>query len=86
MLRLGVLEVEEKNIGEGNHGDILVEEMDSKLPVSLPPQDTGQRKERFFLAVGEEARCRRPLRKGIPHSEGSQDDLGLSLACKDDSE
>lgn len=86
MPRLGVLEFTEKNIGGGNHGNILVGEMDSKLPVSLPLQDTGQRKERFFLASGEEAGCRRPLKKGISHSEGSQDDLGLSLACKDDSE
>lgn len=39
--RLGVLEFTEKNIGGGNHGDILVGEMDSKLPVSLPLQDTG---------------------------------------------
>lgn len=54
-----------KKTGGRHHGDVLVGEMDSKLPVSLLPQDTGQRKERFFLASGEEAGCRRPLRKGI---------------------
>lgn len=54
--------------------------------LSPSSQNTGQRKERFLLASGEEQGCRRASEKSVSRSQGSQDDWGLSLPRKDASE